>query len=494
MFRLMMKTFFLILVITTLSFAQSLGIEKYGNEFRFMPDNLWGVTRLSDTWTETRHIFDFPEEDSTLSSARWQSGDFGLSDVTVMFSPRSLRGRWVFAGQWLSYEGYNPLDKNDLYAGYASDNQVLTLSVVNIKPRLYESAFNRFTGWESRTRTLDWKMETTVSGMDVTSFLTGSYSRYKSDRGDSLLTGRTQYAEWVGGIGFGKDWWSVDIEGEWYEAWPGDDHFRFSQVNVIPVLQNPLGEIGMTLSSNNEETFGYDGWVSFFYGGLEAKFVLESRFYPSILITRYGADTEADFLSAHFSLEHSFGDWIHLTIQHGWSQRLDETFYLGYQTDTQTFNAVRFDPAVLMHGNGVVEIGRPSLMADFSWEYRDFNGLEYLWYYPGVVNLQPGFQAGSTFFKHLNLLVRVEGLFQLHENPSAVWFESALPGYIPVAGNTDRSLQSDVTLNGKITARVKSFTLAAGIENILQKEVYTARNIMPNSRMFVLDIQWIWYQ
>jgi hypothetical protein len=494
MSRRILLTLFFFSTLATSILSQSLGIEKFGVDFQFLPEDLGGATRIPRHWLTSRHSYDFPRQDSTLSMARWQSGDFGLSDINVMFSPWSTRGRWLLAGQWLTYEGYSQLKRNDFFAGYKRDQHTLTLSVVNTKPRIYEPAYNRFTGWDSRTQRMDWHMEKTGGSFDIETILTGKYSRFKPDRGDSLLTGGTQYAELVGEITLLQDWWSVTLKGEWYEAWPGKDHYLFSQLNLNPVLQHPLGEIGFTVSKNNEEIFCYEGWIAFSKWGMSAKISTESRFYPAVLVTRYGADMEADFLSVRFSLKKNMGDLIHMQIKHGWSRRLNETYYLRFLRNTQTMDAARYDPALFMHGEGNIEIGRAFFMADLSWDYRDFNGIEYLWYHPGMINVKPGIQAGSTFFRNLELLFRVEGLFQIHENPENVWFEPALPGFIPIAGTGDPSLQSDLTLNGKITARVKTFTLSAGIDNILQREVYTAHNLMPNTRMFILDIQWLWYQ
>lgn len=490
-----MITRIVFLLLTGIAFisAQQPGIEKYGQDFKFLPENLGGISRLSTRWLTSQHVLTFPEGDSTVSKARWQSGDYSLSDVHVLFSPASLHNRWILAGQWLTYEGYSRLDRNDFLAGYHNDEHTLSISVVNIKPEIYEPVPNRFTRWEARTQSLNWNMKKTKGSVDVKSALSGKYSRFKPDRGDSLLAGNTRYAELTGRVSLQKNGWSVMLDGEWYESWLGEDHFRFSQVNLVPVFYHHFGEVGFTLSSNNETVFGYDGWVVFSQWGLKAEFALEARFYPAVLITRYGAGSEADFLSARFFLNKSFGEYIRLKAKHGWSKRLDQTYYLSLNTNTMRINALTGESAMLMHGDGTLEIGGKSLMADITWNYRDFNGFEYLWYHPGRINIQSGFQLGITFFRNLNLMMRMEGLWQIHDVPQSMWFVPELPGYVPIIGYSGAAA-SDWTLNGKISARVKTFVLTAGIENILQKEVYTAQNLMPNSRMFILDIEWLWYQ
>jgi len=488
---------FILIILIAVSFLPAqcldLGIERYGGEFTFLPDDLDGITRLSGNWVRSQHPGKVPDVDSTVSQAIWQSGDFGLSDVRVFFSPVSSDNRWILSGQWLTYEGYSQLKKNDFLAVCQSPDHTLKLSVVNTKPKLYNPLSNQFTQWDARTHNLNWHMKKSAGNVDIESYLDGQYGRFKPNRGDSLLTGNTQYAEMVGGLILFKDWWSVNLEGEWYESWPGDDHFRFSQVNLVPTLYHPFGEAGFTLSSNNESGFCYEGWIAFSQWGLSAKIALEARFYPAVLITRYGAETEADFVTARFAFDKSFGRFVRLRASHHWSYRRAETYALQYNTSANRVEAVNDDPALLMQGEGSLEIGKGRFMAGLSWNYRDFNGLEYLWYHPGRVNIMPGIQAGTTLFKNLDLTFRVEGLWQAHDDPGTLYFIPELPGFVPgdqYSGDT----VSDWTLNGKISARVKTLIVSAGIENALQQEVYTARNLMPNDRMFVLNVKWLWYR
>lgn len=486
---------FIVMILMTVSFvsAQNPGIEKYGKEFTFLPDNLDGLTRLSASWVRSQHPGSIPDVDSTVSKANWQSGDFGLSDVRVLFSPVSLQGRWVLAGQWLSYEGYSQLNKNDFLAAYQGPDHTLKLSVVNTKPKLYNPLSNQFTQWDARTHNLNWGMKKSVGNLDIQSYIDGQYSRFKPDRGDSLLAGKTQYAEIVGGLVLFKDGWSLKLEGEWYESWPGDEHFRFSQINLVPTFYHPLGEAGFTLSSNNEEAFGYDGWIDVSRWGASARIALEARFYPAVLITQYGAGTEADFMTVCFDVDRSFGRLIRLQASHLWSYRRAETYALQYNTTTDRIEAVTDKPALLMQGEGSLEIGKETLLAGLSWNYRDFNRLEYLWYHPGRLNILPGIQAGTTLFQNLDITFHIEGLWQVHDDPGELYFIPELPGFVPGDQYTGHTV-SDWTLNGKVSARVKTFIISAGIENALQKEVYTARNLMPNDRMFVLDIEWLWYR
>lgn len=469
------------------------GIETYSDDFLFLPENLRGMTRLPFSWLTTSNQKAFPGTDTTISQAEWRSGDYSLSDVRVYLSPGNTNGKWILAGQWLSYEGYSQYKRNDFLIGYQGNNQTIYISSLSVKPQLFESTFIRHTNWNIRTYNLDWNLVKKYETFDMESSVSGRFSRFYPNRGDSLLFGRNRDVELTGELLLNRKNFSISLEGEWYELWPGKDHIRFSQMNLVPVYTHRFGEMGLTFSSNNESFFGYDGWINLSAYGLMGEIALESYFYPAILQSRYGADTEADFMAFRFSFERIFNEYFTVSVRHGWSKRLDETFSLYYSPDKSRIMEIRENEVMLMKGGGELKFEGKNIGLDLKWNYRDFNGYEFLWYHPGRINIQPGFQAGSVFFENLNLIFRLEGLWQYHDRVETVWFDPALPGFVPVRPSS--GLQTgDWTMNGEIKAKVKTLTLIARIENIFKKDIFISTNLMPNSRMFVLDIQWLWYQ
>lgn len=487
------SAFFMLLFISSSLFSQQLALEKFGKEFTFLPEALDGTTGLPVIWLQTQHCGEFPSVDSTVSRAQWEMGDYELSNVNVFFSPVSAHNRWVLEGQWLTYEGYSKLYRNDFQASFSSGEHNVRLSIVNVKPQIYEPTWSRFTRWDARTQRLEWQMEKDVGRFTFDSFVEGRYSRFKPDRGNPLLNKKTRYAELLGEATLHGNIWSATLSGEWFESWIDTTHFRFSQINLSPQFNHPYGAIGFTLWTNNEEAFGYDGWLEFSKEGISVAVALESRFYPAIFITHFNTDTEADFYSARFCFEQSWRDWIHIHIAHEWQSRVNQSYILLYDPMTSSVSMESDDSPLLMRGEGKLEIGKERLKADLSWNYRDFDGLEYLWYHPGRINIQPGITTGTTLFDHLNLFLRLEALWQCHDVLESVWFLPELPGFVPVKNYSGKQ-ESDWTFNAKITALVKTFTLSAGIDNILKKEIYPAQNIMSNSRMFVVNIDWLWYQ
>jgi len=489
-----MKRFLsLFFLLSNFLFSITPGIEKYSNDFLFLPENLGGMTRLPKSWLMTSNKTDFPGTDTTISQAEWQSGDFSLSNVKVFLSPGYTEGKWILAGQWLSYEGYSQHKRNDLLAGYQGKNQTLLISSLSVKPKLFESIYVRHTNWYARTNNLNWNLIKEYETFDLESSVWGRFSRFYPDRGDSLLFGRNRDAELTGELSYIRNNWNLTLEGEWYEIWPGDDHVRFSRINLIPVYNHRFGELGLIFSSDNESLFGYDGWINLSVYGFKGEFALESLYYPAILQSRFGADTEAGFMAFRISYERKFSEYFSISLNHGWSKRLDETFSLYYSPEKSRLVEIREGEAVLIKGDGFMKLGRQNLCFDLIWNYRDYNGYEFLWYHPGMMNIQPGFQTGSVFFENLHMLLRIEGLWQYHDRIETVWFDPALPGFVPIRPAMD--LQTgDWTVNAEIRAYVKTLTIKARIENILQADVFIAKNLMPNSRMFVLDIQWLWYQ
>jgi len=489
----MIRLLILCFILFSTLFGITPGIENYGYDFLFLPENLGGMTRLPQSWLTTSNRMDFPGTDTTVSQAEWRSGDYSLSDVAVYFSPGHTDGKWILAGQWLSYEGYSQLKRNDFLTGYQGNNQTILISSLSVKPRLFERTYVRHTDWYVRNYNLDWELVKEYDSFDLESSITGRFSRFYPDRGDSLLFGRSRDVELTSELSFIRDNWNLTLEGEWYEIWPGEDHVRFSQINLVPVYNYRFVELGLIFSSNNESLIGYDGWISFTAYGLTGEFTLESLYYPAILQSRFGAATEADFMAFRISFERKFSEYFSMSLRHGWSKRLDETFSLYYSPDKSRLVETRESEAVLMKGEGFVKLGRQNFCFDLVWNYRDFNGYEFLWYHPGKINIQPGFQAGSVFFENLHMLLRVEGLWQYHDRVETVWFDPALPGFVPIRPSMD--LQTgDWTMNAEIRVNVKTLTMKARMENIFQTDVFIAKNLMPNSRMFVFDIQWLWHQ
>ncbi len=469
------------------------GIEKYGNDLLFLPEDLGGMNRLPQSWYTTSNRKDFPGMDSTVSQAEWRSGDFNLSDVKVYLSPNNTTGKWILGGQWLSYEGYSQYKRNDFLAGYQGKNQTLYISSLSVKPKLFESSFFRHTNWDVRTHNLDWKLTKEYEPFEMESSVSGRFSRYYPDRGDSLLFGRNRDAELISDLILYRNNVSISLTGEWYEIWNSDDHVRLSQFSIETAYYHRFGDFGFTVCSSNEYLFSYDGWINFSFRGFSSEFALESYYYPAILQSRFNGDFEADFMVFRFAYERVFNEYFSVSVNHGWSKRLYETYSLYYSPNLSRITETREREALMMKGDGYLKFGNRSLALDLYWNYRDYNGFEFLWYHPGKVNIQPGLQAGSVFFQNLNIFFRMEGLWQYHDIVESVWFDPALPGFVPIRPSRDLKT-GDWTMNGEIQARVRSLTLRARIENIFKKDVFIANNLMPNSRMFILDIQWIWYQ
>jgi hypothetical protein len=283
------------------------------------------------------------------------------------------------------------------------------------------------------------------------------------------------------------------LTGEWYEIWNSDDHVRLSQFSIETAYYHRFGDFGLTVCSSNEYLFSYDGWINLSFRGFSSEFALESYYYPAILQSRFNGDFEADFMAFRFSYERVFNEYFSVSVNHGWSKRLNETYSLYYSPNLSRITETREREALMMKGNGYLKFGNRSIALDLNWNYRDYNGFEFLWYHPGKVNIQPGLQAGSVFFQNLNIFFRMEGLWQYHDSVESVWFYPALPVFVPIRPSRDLKT-GDWTMNGEIQARVKSLTLRARIENVFQKDVFIANNIMPNSRMFIFEIQWIWHQ